>query len=65
MNTKELTIEPVAGGEFQYVFPDGETWNCTDADEVGAQIEAATWDALKPALVARKKIKITIEYEAD
>jgi hypothetical protein len=63
MNTKELTIEPIANGEFQYVFPDGETWNCTDIDDVGAQMEAATLDALKPALAARKKIKITIEYE--
>lgn len=58
-----LTIEPIANGEFQYVFPDRLAWNCTDADNVGENMEAATWPFIKPALEARKAIKITIEYE--
>ena len=65
MNTKELTIEPVGTGGFQFVFPGIGAWICADANEVGAKMEGATWPIIKPALESRKKIKITFEYEAD
>ena len=62
MNTKELTIKPMLG-VFHVHAPDGRERICENADRVGEAMESALWPALKPALEAKKPIKITIEYE--
>lgn len=66
MNTKELHINPVWDGAFEIVdLQSGKRMTCGNAGKVGEMMEGATWPIIKPALEARKKIKITFEYEAD
>lgn len=58
---KSIEIKPLSSGEFEILFPDGETWNCVDGDSVGENMEAAIWPIIKPALDERKHIILTIE----
>lgn len=63
---KFVTIKPIDGGRFEISnnVTDAK-FDCHDADAVGEYIETAMWPHLYPALVARQKIKITIEYEQE